>query len=127
MKKIKLGLKGSTKTPPQNEEEWKSWKQSIKSYNETVLPTDEDIENLIKVIDERLSEKRMNKPSNANIKAGFLYAREILSERLDKYEDVDFKSIASLQARALAMIAVDYLNGAKIGEETFKNVPLKHR
>lgn len=58
----------------------------------------------------RLSEPGMNKPVNRAIKEGYTEVVRILVEDIKNYELIS-DSLKTVQGRAIAIIAVDYLRG----------------
>lgn len=86
------------------------------------IPTEEQIESVIAKIEERLSEKVMNRAVNRHVKDGYTMAVEILRRRQKDYTSIE--ALASMRARAIAALAADYLNG-ECTETILCRVPIK--
>jgi hypothetical protein len=72
-------------------------------------PTEEQIEEVISGIEKRLAMKAMNRTVNQKVKDGYTMAVDILRRRQMDYSGIE--TLSSDQARAIAGIAVDFLNG----------------
>lgn len=83
------------------------------------IPTDEQINETIKLIEKRLEDKRMNMYKNFHIKDGYNQAINVLKSR-----KLDYGQVESIQGRAIVAIAFDYLNG-ECSQEVLVNVPIK--
>lgn len=88
------------------------------------LPTDADIERVIAKLHERLAEKAINRQSNFAIKEGYAKAVELLKSRITDLTKSAVGDLKTVQGRAIAMCAIDYLVG-KCSEETLCGVPIK--
>lgn len=87
--------------------------------------TDEkEIKNCIRGIKKRLDDKRINRFCNAAVKTGYIKSLEILEKRICNYEDAKIKELPSTQSRAIAVLAVDFLNG-ECGAGILLNVPIR--
>ena len=87
-------------------------------------PTDEQIQETISIIKERLEYKPINKHVNAAVKEGYLKAVEILETGETDFNKVDTSSLKTVQGRAIASLACDYLVGL-CAKNIFLMVPLK--
>ncbi len=67
-------------------------------------PTTEQIEETISLLEVRLAEKKINKFVNAPVKEGYAKALDVL-----RGNDVDLPNMSTIQGRAIALIAFDYL------------------
>lgn len=86
------------------------------------IPTDEEIEDTISRIEERLAEKKINKFINAPVKEGYTLALNLLKSKQEDYTGI--VDLDSMQGRFIATIAVDYLKG-ECSQEILCGVPLK--
>ena len=91
---------------------------------QTEKPTDEQIQETISFIEERLEYKPINKHVNAAVKEGYLKALEILEIGETDFNKVDTSSLKTVQGRAIASLACDYLVGL-CTKNTLLMVPLK--
>jgi len=73
------------------------------------IPTDEEIQDTIAKIEERLNYKPINRYVNAGVKEGYQEAVKILREKRTTYEGL--ANMKTVQGRAIAMLTIDYLNG----------------
>lgn len=87
---------------------------------------DDKIENCIQGIKKRLDDKRVNRYCNQSVKIGYLRAIEILKEKHCNYDDARIKELPTTQSRAIAILAVDFLNG-ECTEMVLLGVPIKDR
>lgn len=72
--------------------------------------TEEEIQAALAAISERIQEPQMNQWRNATVKEGYNEAIHILSNRIESYDDIP-KRCHSVQSRAIAVLAVDFLHG----------------
>ena len=70
-----------------------------------------DIDQCIKLIQDRLDDPLMDLPQNARVKEGYIKALEILKKKVCNYTGAGIKNLSNTQSRAIAVLAVDYLNG----------------
>lgn len=70
------------------------------------IPNEEDIKRVIETIEKKLSAKEMNQQRNYAIKEGYTRAIENLKKRVNNIE-----GLRTVQGRAIASIAYDYLEG----------------
>ncbi|WP_159467968.1 hypothetical protein [Dyadobacter sp. 3J3] len=85
-------------------------------------PTEEQIEETIALLYERLESPDMMLPINAFVREGYEEAVDILVDDIKDYRRISAKSI---QGRAIAVLACDYLTG-NCSREILIGVPLKH-
>ncbi len=87
-----------------------------------VAPTDEQVSDMISKIEARLAEKPINRFVNKPVKDGYTMAVEILRRRQTNYAGIE--KLPTDQARAIAMLAADYLKG-KCHELVLCQIPIK--
>lgn len=87
-------------------------------------PTNEQIQETISIIKERLEHKSINRTVNASVKEGYTKAIEILESKETDFNKVDVSNIKTVQSRAIASLACDYLEGLCL-KNTLLMVPLK--
>lgn len=98
-------------------------------------PTSEEIKEMIGLIETRLEYKPINRIKNAGVKEGYLKVLEILRNSESQKEAVSaiksgeivvypFDGMKTVQGRAIASMALDYLAG-KLGKEVLIGVPIK--
>ncbi len=85
------------------------------------IPTDEQVEAVIIKLDKRLAIKAINRTVNKPIKDGYTLGVDILRKRQTDYTGIE--ELPTDQARAIAMLAVDYLKG-ECHEFTLLNIPI---
>ncbi len=88
-----------------------------------ITRTEEQIQAAIEAIDKRLQEPQMNQYRNAPVKEGYTEALRILRERIESYEAIP-QHCHSVQSRAIAVLAVDFLHG-ECEHNVLCNVPIK--
>lgn len=59
----------------------------------------------------RLAEPGMASPVNANVREGYEKALEVLEKRIIDIKSAGLESLASVQGRSIAVLAMDYLKG----------------
>lgn len=64
-----------------------------------------------RLIQDRLNDCCMDLPRNAHVKEGYIKALEILKKKMSDYTVAGIKNLSNTQSRAIAMLAVDYVNG----------------
>lgn len=74
-------------------------------------------------IQAKLSEKRINLPSNAEIKEGYTEALRILNEKIMEESSIQ---CVSIRARCIAGMAIDYNKGL-CSEKILCGIPLNKR
>ena len=85
-------------------------------------PSEEEIENTLQKLQDRLEEKAMPLLANAAVKEGYTESVDILADDRRTYAGID--NLKTVQGRAIAVLAVDYLNG-ECTAEALLGVPLK--
>ena len=66
----------------------------------------------------------MNEPQNSSVKAGYQKSVEILKKRSTDFKKMGVQYLPTSQAKAIAFLAIDYVNG-DIDKEMLLNIPLK--
>jgi len=87
-------------------------------------PTDTDIKRIIAKLEDRLAEKAMNRHDNLAVREGYAKAVELLKSRITDLTKSAIGDLRTVQGRAIAMCAMDYLIG-QCSEETLCGVPIK--
>ena len=75
-----------------------------------ITRTEEEIQAALAAIGERIQEPQMNQRRNASVKEGYKAAIHILCNRIDSYKGIK-ERCHSVQSRAIAVLAVDFLRG----------------
>jgi hypothetical protein len=88
-----------------------------------IIRSDEEIQETIGKVNERLQEKEINKPANAAVKEGYKEVLHILCEKITSIDDIP-KRVKSTQGRFIAWLGVDYLLG-ECDNKTLTGVPIK--
>lgn len=87
-------------------------------------PTLDEIEETIAIIDRKLSLPQINVTKNDAVREGYLEAFEILTNRKNSYDQIS-RELKTIQGKAIAVLAVDYLNG-KCERKVLVGVPVEH-
>lgn len=88
-----------------------------------IIPTISEINEVVSRIKRRIKAGRIRNGKNDNVLEGYEAAIKILENGLfDPYDDI--KKLKSDQARAIALLAVDYLKGGFSGELLTK-IPIR--
>lgn len=87
-----------------------------------LLPTENKIEDTLQKVQDRLEEKAMSLSANAAVKEGYEESVDILADDRRTYAGIE--KLKTTQGRAIAVLAVDYLNG-ECTAEVLLGVPLK--
>lgn len=87
---------------------------------------DKEIQSVIQGIQERLNDKRVNRYCNAPVKEGYIKSLEILEKKITDYKEAEIELLRSTQSRAIAVLAVDFLNG-ECEKRVLLGVPIKDR
>lgn len=87
---------------------------------------EKEIQNCILKIEERLSDKRINRFVNAPVKEGYLKAIEILRDHQTDITKAKLEELKTVQGRAIAALAIDYLMG-ECAQYVLLGVPIKDR
>lgn len=88
-----------------------------------ITATEQQIQAAIEAVSARLQEPQINQYRNAPVKEGYTEALHILRERIESYEDIPTRC-HSVQSRAIAVLAVDFLHG-ECSHEVLCKVPIK--
>lgn len=83
-----------------------------------------EIKSCVRAIKKRLNEKAMNHADNSSAKIGYVKTLEILEKKLCTYADANIADMPTTQSRAIAVLAVDFLNG-ECTEMVLAGVPIK--
>ncbi len=75
------------------------------------MRTKDEIKQCINGIRERLNIDQMNYPENKPVKEGYKIAIQILKRGSLDFTGQGIERLKSIRSRAIAMLAVDYLNG----------------
>lgn len=75
-----------------------------------ITRTEEEIQAALAAISERMEKPQMNQRRNAPVKEGYTEAINILRNRIESYDDIPTRC-HSVQSRAIAVLAVDFLHG----------------
>lgn len=87
-----------------------------------------EIKECINSIKTILNEHEMNDPKNSSVKAGFEKAVQIMKKRSTDFKKVGIEHLPTVQSKAIAMLAVDFVNGDVEKEALLNitpNIPLK--
>ncbi len=87
---------------------------------------EKNIKSCVKAIKKRLKDKRINLACNYSVKSGYIKSLEILNKRITNFQDAGIESLTTVQARAIAFLAVDFLN-EECTESILTNVPIKDK
>lgn len=90
------------------------------------MRTNEEIQETISKIEERLADIRVNRFVNAPVKEGYLKAIEILRDHQTDTTRAKLEELKTVQGRAIAALAIDYLNG-ECAQYILLGVPIKDR
>nr|DAL48474.1 MAG TPA_asm: hypothetical protein [Caudoviricetes sp.] len=90
------------------------------------MRTNEEIQETISKIEERLADIRVNRFVNAPVKEGYLKAVEILRDHQTDITRAKLEELKTVQGRAIAALAIDYLNG-ECAQYILLGVPIKDR
>nr|DAI97873.1 MAG TPA: hypothetical protein [Caudoviricetes sp.] len=75
-----------------------------------ITRTEEEIQAVIAAIGQRIQEPQINQRRNAAVKEGYKEAIHILCNKIESYNDIPTRC-HSVQSRAIAVLAVDFLHG----------------
>ena len=100
--------------------------KTMTTHTETppVLPTEDEIEETLQIINDILERPEIDLLKNAAVKEGYDLAAEILAEDIRDYTKADFDRVKSVQGRAIAGLAIDYLLG-ECEQKVLVGVPVK--
>jgi|GEM_PF-6232694 len=82
-----------------------------KSALYTIVPSDSDIDLVISVISNCLSNSSMNRLANKNVKEGYLKALEILKNKEVDFIKAGIYQLRSIQGQSISNHAINYLRG----------------
>lgn len=91
---------------------------------ENIRPSEGEIEATIQLINDILELPQIDLLKNTSVKEGYDEAVDILVEDKRSYGQIS-NALKSVQARAIAVLAVDYLNG-ECTREILVGVPVKN-
>lgn len=97
----------------------------MNTQNLPVCPTEDEIEETVSKIYDRLENPAVNKAINAGVKEGYEEAIDILVDDKKDYKLIS-SSLKTVQGRAIAVLAVDYLNG-ECTQEVLLGVPIREK
>lgn len=83
------------------------WQQQTSNM---ITRTEEEIQAAIAAIGQRIQEPQINQRRNAAVKEGYKEAIHILCNHIESYNDIPTRC-HSVQSRAIAVLAVDFLHG----------------
>ena len=75
------------------------------------MRTKKEIDHCIKTIQDLLADSKMDLENNAHLKEGYIKALEILKKRIDKVADAKMDRLNNEDSRAIAVLAIYFLNG----------------
>lgn len=87
---------------------------------------DKEIKHCISAIKKRLEDKRINRFCNSSVKQGYIKSLEILEKKITAISEANIDNLKTVQARAIAVLAVDFLNG-ECAESILLGVPIKDK
>lgn len=90
------------------------------------MRTNEEIQETISKIKDRLADIRVNRFVNAPVKEGYLKAIEILRDHQTDITRGKLEELKTVQGRAIAALTIDYLNG-ECAQYILLGVPIKDR
>ena len=88
-----------------------------------IVRTEEEIQETIGKVNERLQEKPINKFVNAPVKEGYKEVLHILCNKIETIDEIP-QRCKTVQGKFIAWLAVDYLHG-ECDQKTLVNVPIK--
>ena len=77
---------------------------------EYITPTQNEIQETIDLINKKMESLKIKSLGNENVMAGYAEALRLLNENSSSYDHIS-ASLQSDSSRAIAVLAVDYLNG----------------
>ncbi|GAA4440054.1 hypothetical protein GCM10023091_23130 [Ravibacter arvi] len=84
------------------------------------VPSRNEIHKTIKLLREKLASSSLREAYNEPTRIGYEAALHILKNRIKDYSKVPILELSYTKSRAIALLAVDYLNGACDGEILLK-------
>ena len=88
-----------------------------------ITRTEEEIQSAITLINQRRLEADMKLPANREVKAGYREAIRVLCDKDESLENIA-ANCNSVQARCIAWLAVDFLQG-ECSQKVLCNIPIK--
>lgn len=88
------------------------------------MRTDKEIIETIAKLEMKLANPRMAIPENASVKEGYQKSVEILKDKTDNISKAQLEVLNSVQSRAIAALAIDFLNG-ECPQYALLDVPIK--
>lgn len=88
-----------------------------------ITRTEEEIQSAITLINQRRQEAGMTLPANREVKAGYREALRVLCNKDESLEHIA-ANCQSVQARCIAWLAVDFLQG-ECSQKVLCNIPIK--
>ena len=88
-----------------------------------ITRTEDEIQSAITLINQRRQEAGMTLPANREVKAGYREALRVLCNKDESLEHIA-ANCQSVQARCIAWLAVDYLQG-ECSQKVLCNIPIK--
>lgn len=88
-----------------------------------IIRTEEEIQSTIALINERRHAPALKQPANAEVRAGYREALRVLCDKDENLEHIA-ADCTSTQARCIAWLAVDYLQG-ECEQKVLCNIPIK--
>lgn len=90
------------------------------------MRTKDEIKQCMNGIRERLNIDQMNYPENKPVKEGYKIAIQILKRGSLDFTGQEIERLKSIRSRAIAMLAVDYLNGDTT-DYVLLNIPIYYK
>lgn len=88
------------------------------------MRTDKEIIETIAKLEKKLADLRMAIPENASVKEGYQKSIEILKDKTDNISKAQLEVLNSVQSRAIAALAIDFLNG-ECPQYVLLDIPIK--
>lgn len=92
--------------------------------NTQTRPSQAEISQTITPFRNRFKNPAIDKPVNRPVSEGYRRSLMILTDGITDYEKADIDALDTTQARAISVLAVDYLRG-DCTQQVLVNVPLK--
>ena len=80
----------------------------------------------VNLLKNRLAGKLINQDQNKEVVSGYKAAIDIIKNRIDNISKYDISNLHTPQARAIAFLAVDFVNGIT-SEKILLRIPLKKK
>lgn len=98
--------------------------KAIKEAPALIPPTENEIELTLQAVQDRLEEPGMKLEANESVRLGYEAAVDILADDIRDYKKIPGEDLKTDQSRAVAVLAVDFLNG-EVSAEVLLGVPVK--